>query len=234
MQGSSRNDGDDFPRKGWIAMLQSFKIRIVAAGILTGTFVMWPNGPVRKLVVAQLEGFVPSHRASIEWVDFADIPERRGRDSVVIVEFADYSCVHCKAAEAVLDEFQDKWPAAGIGVRFVSADLLSGDTDRRAALAMCAARLSMFPTVHRLLFDRSASDGITDLESLAALLGKDVEIIESCMASETSRRRMRQDVFWAQRMGVRVTPTFVSRTGVHRGVPTVADLERMAGLPFRR
>jgi len=188
-------------------MLQSFKIRIVAAGILTGTFVMWPNGPVRKLVVAQLEGFVPSHRASIEWVDFADIPERRGRDSVVIVEFADYSCVHCKAAEAVLDEFQDKWPAAGIGVRFVSADLLSGDTDRRAALAMCAARLSMFPTV---------------------------EIIESCMASETSRRRMRQDVFWAQRMGVRVTPTFVSRTGVHRGVPTVADLERMAGLPFRR
>jgi protein-disulfide isomerase len=191
--------------------------------------ILWPAGPVRSHIGDGTQRWLTGRRIAAHWTQLSDAPERRGRSVVHIIEFADYSCSYCKQAEQILDEFQDRWKNAGIGIRFISRGVLA-KADRRAILAICSSRVLRFPTIHELFFDEPSSTKVRDLEGVAAALRTTPEILESCFTDEKNFQRLDDDIRWAQKLGVRGTPTFVGPGGFHRGIPTIADLERVSGL----
>jgi predicted DsbA family dithiol-disulfide isomerase len=115
-----------------------------------------------------------------------------------------------------------------VGIRFISAKVLR-NTDRSAKLATCAAMAGTFPQSHRALLAGRVKD-LDSMKKLAASTGIQWQTLASCMTGEEADSRLRADVEIAQQLGIRSTPAFIGPNGIHIGVATLADLERISGV----
>jgi len=127
---------------------------------------------------------------------------------VTIVEFSDFQCPYCRAAENSLKQIRQKY---GDQITLVYMDFplsFHSHAMDAARAARCAADQTKFWQFHDALFADQGKLGPDDLKRTAAHLGLEPAKFNSCFSSEAHAAGIRQDIAEGNSLGVSGTPTF--------------------------
>jgi protein-disulfide isomerase len=127
---------------------------------------------------------------------------------VTIIEFSDFQCPFCRAAESSLKQVRDKY---GAQVKLVYMDFPLGFHPHAmdaARAARCAADQNKFWQFHDALFLDQRKLDPDNLKQTAAKVGLDSTKFNACFASERHDAGIRQDIAEGNSLGVTGTPTF--------------------------
>ncbi len=144
--------------------------------------------------------------------------------AVTIVEFADFSCVYCRASEPelrqVLLENKDS-------VRHVWRDLPVANENPTGMLAAvagrCAAEQGRFWDLHGLMIT-AQSLSLDNIKEMGRSLNLSQLTFEDCLTSGRHVQDIQDDVAIAQDHGMTGAPTFFIGKQVMSGYVTAADL----------
>lgn len=136
---------------------------------------------------------------------------------IVLVEFADFECPHCKLTGYFLKDIAHRY---GDWVRFTFKNYPLGqkcnqnmardlhpDACAAAVAAQCAKRQAKFWEMHDLNFDNQGSLGRKKLLQSAQSLGLDLPAFEECLDKESLWDEVKQQVRDGQSVGIQGTPT---------------------------
>lgn len=127
---------------------------------------------------------------------------------VQIVEFADFQCPYCRAAEGSIKQVRQQY---GNKVRLVYMDFPLGFHPHALDASMaarCANEQGKFWPYHdALLADQSKLD-LSDLRTTAAKLGLDTASFNHCLDSKKYRAAVISDRDQGTKLGLTGTPTF--------------------------
>jgi len=127
---------------------------------------------------------------------------------ITIVEFGDFQCPFCRAAENSLNQVRQKY---GDKVRVVYLDFPLGFHPHAmdaARAAGCAGDQDKFWQFHDALFLDQKQLDPAGLKQTAAKVGLDANKFDKCFASDKHDAAIRQDVAEGNSLGVTGTPTF--------------------------
>ncbi len=136
--------------------------------------------------------------------------------SIVIAEFADYRCPHCKAAAATLKQVQADYPDQ---IRLVMLDfpILGNLSKELAKAAHCANEQGKFWDYHDELFSNQSDITLEKATSIAEELGLDVTQLSTCMESEASEQHVTRAAAQAAQLGLTGTPAIFINGLAYRG-----------------
>jgi protein-disulfide isomerase len=135
----------------------------------------------------------------------------RGKDrtDVVIVEFSDFECSHCRAVQAVLHEVLSKYQGkVALAFRDFPVTQLHPQARMTAEAARCAGEQGKFWEYHDLLFSSQKFDRQT-LLNFGTNLRLNQANFEECVRSDRFGAEVEADFRDGQRAGVIGTPTFL-------------------------
>ena len=140
---------------------------------------------------------------------------------VLIVEFSDFGCVHCKALQPTIKRIKEHYAGK---VRFLFRHFpLSDQTWVAAEAALCAGEQGGYWPMHEALFaapDLSIGRPLPDLAKLARGLNLDVADFRQCLVSNRQHDTVQADVWDGIDANVSGTPTlFVNDQPVVGAVP---------------
>lgn len=127
---------------------------------------------------------------------------------VTIIEFSDFQCPFCRAAESSLKQVRQKY---GDQVRLVYMDFPLGFHPHAmdaARAGRCAAEQGKFWQFHDALFLDQKKLDPDSLKQTAARLGLDPDKFSTCFSSDRESAGIRQDMAKGTALGVTGTPTF--------------------------
>lgn len=156
-------------------------------------------------------------------------PVRGSKDpkAIVIVEFADYTCLYCRLTEA---ELQSALSSNASDVRLVWRDLPIPSEHPEAVLSAaagrCAAEQNHFWEMHDVLFT-SPKLGLDDLKALARQIGLDTNAFNTCLDSGKYVAGIGSDVALAKTYGISGAPTFFFDGQPLSGLLKAADITSM-------
>jgi protein-disulfide isomerase len=136
---------------------------------------------------------------------------RAGPDDapVTLVEYGDYECPYCRAAEPIVEDLRR---LLGDELRFVFRHFPLTRVHPRAQQAAEAAEAAgaqgRYFEMHALLYERQDALADADLARYADELGLDVERFRRDLAGHAYAARIRDDFLSGRRSGVNGTPTF--------------------------
>jgi protein-disulfide isomerase len=133
-----------------------------------------------------------------------------GADSapVTIVEFADFQCPFCRAAESTLKAVRQKY---GNRIRLVFADFPLGfhiHAMQAANAARCAGEQGKFWQYHDALFADQTELASADLKATAKKLALDGPRFEACLDEGRYDDAIKKDAELGRKLEVTGTPTF--------------------------
>jgi protein-disulfide isomerase len=149
---------------------------------------------------------------------------------LTLVEYGDYQCPHCAAADLVVRALQS---AFGAGLRFVFRHFpltaIHPAAEPAAELAESAALQGKFWEAHHATFAWSREYGpealgLEAFESIALVLRLDPQQIEEDVSAHRHLERIKSDFNSGVRSGVNGTPTFFINGDRFDGPPTVKGL----------
>lgn len=159
-------------------------------------------------------------------------PQQVDSDGRVLVEFLDYQCPACRAMERSLQQAVADGRLVVVRHHFPLA-MLHPLAEGAARAVLCAEEIGQGEDLHQVLIhtedwmqeagrimEAAAQAGIADTLSLG-----------ECMESEATNTRLQAGVELARELGLRGTPSFVSRGGVIVGG---ADIEALVSLAAQR
>jgi protein-disulfide isomerase len=136
-------------------------------------------------------------------------PWTGGKDAAVtVVEFSDFQCPYCRAAEAGVKEVRAKY---GDRVKIVHEDFPLGFHEHAmdaARAARCAGAQDKFWQYHDALFEDQSKLAVADLKAKAAKLGLDSKKFAACFDQQEPDAAIKADQAQGQALGVSGTPTF--------------------------
>jgi protein-disulfide isomerase len=142
-------------------------------------------------------------------VDAANHPWSGGKDApVTVVEFSDFQCPYCRAAETGVKQMRTKY---GNRIKFVYEDFPLGFHEHAmdaARAARCAGEQDKFWPYHDALFADQSKLTAPDLKSKAAKLGLDNKKFAACFDKQTPDVAIKADQTQGASLGVSGTPTF--------------------------
>lgn len=154
--------------------------------------------------------------------------EGAGGSDRVIVEFSDYECPFCRTAHTSLERTLREAGGATLVYRHLPLSQIHPQADPAARAAICSEKEGRFPQMHRRLFETTEWRRDPDWGREALAVGiADTAAFRTCLTDTATSRRLAEDRLMAERLGIKATPTFVSRRGMHLGVPTAEDLRRI-------
>ena len=137
---------------------------------------------------------------------------------LVVTEFADFECPHCRLAGVFLKDIAHRY---GDRVGFVFKNYPLGtacndnlkrdvhpDACEAAVAVQCAKRQAKFWPFHDLTFENQDDLGRSKLLSIAAQLGLDQDAFEECLQKDTVLEEVRTQVRQGKEAGLEGTPTF--------------------------
>jgi protein-disulfide isomerase len=129
---------------------------------------------------------------------------------VTIVEFADFQCPFCRAAEATLHTVMARHPD---DIRLVFRHLPLANVHPNALIAaeagVCADHQGKFWTMHDAMFaDQSALGGV-GLKATAQRLGLDADAFASCLTDPATKAAVVADARAADALNISGTPYFL-------------------------
>jgi protein-disulfide isomerase len=142
-------------------------------------------------------------------VDSDNQPWTGGKDATVtVVEFSDFQCPYCRAAEPGVKAVRDKY---GDRVKLVYEDFPLGFHEHAmdaARAARCAGEQDKFWQYHDALFQDQSKLAVADLKAKAAKLGLDNKKFAACFDKQEPDAAIKADQARGQALGVSGTPTF--------------------------
>ncbi len=147
--------------------------------------------------------------APLTVIDTKGFPSKGNEQAkVTIVEFADYQCPHCSHATNSVNELMEE---IGDKVRLVYMDfpINSSGISRDVALgAVCADEQGKYWDYNKAAFaDQSALNDDSKM-SLAEQVGLDMDVFNSCLASDRPETKVVHAEQEAERLGLTGTPSF--------------------------
>lgn len=127
---------------------------------------------------------------------------------VTIVEFSDFQCPFCRAAESSLKQVRQKY---GDQVRLVYMDFPLGFHPHAmdaARAGRCAAEQDKFWQFHDAMFLDQKKLDPDDLRQTAAKVGLNRDKFNACFSNDKNDTGIRQDMAEGRSLGVTGTPTF--------------------------
>lgn len=148
----------------------------------------------------------------------------------VIFEFADYECPYCRSAEPVLTQWMPSHP--DVAVVYLNYPLgIHEHANAAARAAECAAEEGRFVEMHHELMSNSAWLADTNWRREAVSAGvRDTDRFLRCLTDSAIAARVDSAVHLGGDVGVQATPTFIGNDTRIVGVPSPADLDRLAGV----
>ena len=145
--------------------------------------------------------------------------------AVTLVEYGDYECPFCKAAEPIVAALRD---AVGDHLRLVFRHFpvtnIHPHAEHAAEVAEAAGAQGKFWDLHPYLFAHQEALDDADLMQYARDLDVDAARVETELTAHVHRERVREDLTNGMQSGVRGTPTFFIDGVKYDGPP---DLQAM-------
>lgn len=139
--------------------------------------------------------------------------------SVDFVEFSDFQCPACKAAEPTVKSLIEQY---GDRVKFVYKHFpltnIHPNAQKAAEASECAADQGKFWEFHDILFEKQDALGVGSLKKYAADFGLDAEAFNACLDSGAMAQRVRKDLDEAKSKALRGTPSFLVNGKLVTGV----------------
>lgn len=185
-----------------------------------------PMGPLGRWYI----GFraMSEQRALVEssWGDLisqASIITNEPPPSDTVAMFTDYQCPFCRSVEPALEQAV----AGGLAIALLHLplDRLHPRAREAASAAVCAEEHGVFQDVHHGLMstDEWMDEGMW--ENFFHQVGApDVQALVACMESEQASSRVTASITLANRLGIRGTPTFVTKEGIETGVDGLGSI----------
>ncbi len=173
------------------------------------------RGKFELLVRAPIAPYVEIETDSYPFKGAADA-------SVIVVEYADFQCPHCKRASHIMQQVMDKY---GSRVKLIYKDYpvnRSGISRLVARGAVCADEQGRFWDYHDLAFDRQETLTRESPMALAEALSLDKNAFEECFEGPDSEEKIVRSEAESRRFGLSGTPTFF----VNGRQLIIEDLER--------
>jgi len=160
----------------------------------------------------------------------ADPSRLRGNPQapVTIVEFSDFQCPHCLAAQptikGLLDKYKDK---VRLGYRDYPLRQIHPQAQQAAEASRCAAEQGKFWEYHDLMYaDQSKLDDRW-LNEHAATVGLNVGVFSACLASGKFKPGVEEDLQTGVTAGVSGTPAFYINGVLLTGAQPASAFERI-------
>jgi 2-hydroxychromene-2-carboxylate isomerase len=159
-----------------------------------------------------------------KWEDLRSASSSLAGDpaAVQVLEISDYECPFCRKASASVDSAV----RSGLRVGYLHYPLAAHPHAEGAAIAaLCAESSEKFREMHALLMSSTDWEKDSNWAREAKAAGvADLHSFEECVRGRAVRVRLARERALADSLGMRGTPTFVSREGFHRGIATTAEL----------
>jgi protein-disulfide isomerase len=154
------------------------------------------------------------------------------KKDLVLVEFADFQCPHCKDAQATVDKLIADFPSAHVVYESFPLTKIHAQAFRAAAYGVCVARLGgdkSFFDYAAAVYDGQAGlatdEGATlTLNSAVSKSGQDPDKVEACSKTPETKAAVEANIKLATDLNVNQTP-FLFIDG--RGVPLNAPYETL-------
>lgn len=153
----------------------------------------------------------------------------------VMVEYSDFQCPACGAAEPTVQEVIN---AYGNKIKFVYKHFpltnIHTNAQKAAEASECAGAQGKFWEMHGKLFENQKALRVSDLKSYAQQIGLNITAFNSCLDSGAAAANVKADFNDGLAKAVRATPTFfINGRKIEGGVPfdefkTVIDQELAA------
>ena len=138
--------------------------------------------------------------------------EGNPKAKVVIVEFSDYECSHCKVFhEVTFPKIKKEFIDTGL-VYFVSGNFplrKNRHAQKAAEASYCAGEQGRYWAMRELLFENNLTLGKEKYLNLAARLKLDLARFEACLESGRHAKEIRDEKQKAESFGVHSTPKFI-------------------------
>lgn len=129
------------------------------------------------------------------------------KDELVLVEFFDYQCPHCKYMKDVIQNILKANP----NLKIISKELpiFGGDSEFAAKLALAAAKQNKYWEIHNALM--GATNPLTQDKALAIAkqLGLNMDQLKTDMNSNDIAKEIQDNLNLAQQLGLVGTPTII-------------------------
>lgn len=149
----------------------------------------------------------------------------RGGQPPDVVEFSDYQCSYCRQQHPIVSEYLQEHPEARIEYRHLP--LMIHPRAREAALAaVCAEQQGRFAELHETLLTTSFWESGDRWWEEAQRAGvADSAAFAACLTRAEAKARVDADLALADSLGIRSTPTWVSRREIKRGLLDAKEFE---------
>ena len=153
-----------------------------------------------------------------------------GTGQISIVEYSDFQCPACGAAEPYVKEILQKY-GNKTKLTYKHFPLPFHQYAAKAAEASeCAGDQDKFWEYHDKLFENQNKLDVGSLKKYAQQNGLDTDLFNKCLDSGTMASRVSQDKAEAKSLGVDATPTFFVNGKKHVGVLTPEKFLELSGL----
>lgn len=186
---------------------------------------MGPSGPLGRLVGHAYADWKERRQVAAVWPELVNTPavlaqtayDGETHDVPTIVEFVDYECPSCRRVSPAVSVLATSGRARVV-VRQFPLSGLHQKAREAAAAVFCAMDQGRFSAVHNMLL---TDEGWIDLGNWDTLARKanlpDVDGFRICMTDNATDARIEADISMGKTLGIRGTPTFVSRDGIFAG-----------------
>lgn len=124
---------------------------------------------------------------------------------VIIVEFADFQCPHCRTAAAAMDEVAERF-GDDVGIFFKHFPLGSPTSDQASRAAMAAHQQGRFWQMHQLLFENQRQIERGMIDQFARRLGLNFDRFRQDMEDSDLQQKIARDRHEGMEAGVQGTP----------------------------
>ena len=153
----------------------------------------------------------------------------------ILVEYGDYQCPHCAAAEPVVVEILRRHDRGLMqAFRHFPLEAIHPVARPAAETAEFAGAHGDFWSMHRALMAHSSSLSLPVIFNLSALLGLSVTRLRDALSGGACAAKVRRDFTMGLHSGVRGTPTFFVNGELYDGPVTADALSAALDRPARR
>lgn len=127
--------------------------------------------------------------------------------NVVLVEFFDYQCVHCKEMQPVIDKILASNP--NIKIIYKEFPIFGAGSNYAAQMALAAVKQNKYAEFHKALFNASGPLNEAKVGEIAKSVGLNVDQLKKDSSEASIKQELASNYDLAKALSLQGTPSFV-------------------------